>query len=218
MENETSGPSAKMNQVDIVFPIRNAGSFWNNNELRYSLRSIEKHLHGYRKIWIIGERPLWLTKNIIHIPHPDDFIYPARNIYAKIKKACQYQELSENFLFFNDDHFLLSDFNASEFPYFYRGNLKDVKNNTVYQETVNNTIRSLESRNLPTLDFDTHTPILYNKARFIEITDKYHWHREHAFCIKSIYCNTVGMQGTFAEDGKFKLPKGEEQLNHWLTK
>ena len=54
--------------MDIVIPL-GTGSRWQNNELRFALRSIEKYLTGYDKIFIIGECPSYL-QNIIHIPCP----------------------------------------------------------------------------------------------------------------------------------------------------
>lgn len=205
--------------IDIIYPLRHAGSHWDNNELKYSLRSVEKHLTGVRNIWVIGERPKWINPaNLNHRFHVDESIFPARNIYLKIKSMCQHPEISENFLFMNDDHFFTHDFVASEIPYYYTGDLREIKNNTTYQETINNTIRTLENRNRLTLNFDTHTPIIYNKEKFLKTTSEYFWTKDHAYCIKSIYCNTLKIEGVNIEDGKFRNPKGDEQLDHWLSK
>jgi hypothetical protein len=48
--------------------------------------------------------------------------------------------------------------------------------------------------------------------------DMFKWDRPHAYCIKSLYCNVQHIQGEHAEDGTFIYPKGDEQLDHWLTK
>ncbi len=48
--------------MDIVIAL-GTGSRWMDNELRYALRSIEKHLKGHTgRILLIGQRPKWVNK------------------------------------------------------------------------------------------------------------------------------------------------------------
>lgn len=202
--------------TDIVIPL-NSKSCWANNELRFTLRSIEQFLTGYRNVYIVGEKPDWI-RNVIHIPFLDKYDYPARNIMSKICRACEEQDLSDYFLFFNDDHFLLTKFHAPAFPYFYKGDLMQVKNLTRYQDTVDNTIKALIAENKPTKDFDTHTPILYRKKEFVDVMGMFNWKVPHALCIKSLYCNMLGVKPVFEDDGKFSRSKDEEQLRHWFNK
>ena len=46
--------------IDVVIPL-GTGSRWQDNELRYCLRSIEKNLSGVNEVVIVGEKPKWLT-------------------------------------------------------------------------------------------------------------------------------------------------------------
>ncbi len=204
------------NSIDVVIPL-NHRSFWNDNELKYALRSIQKHLKNYRDVFIIGNKPRGGLVNLGHIPFPDQFLYPARNIFAKIMKACKNDEISENFLFMNDDHFLLSNFEADKFPFFYKGFLKeDLSNPTDYKHTIENTIRVLNGAH-PLKNFDTHTPILYNKKRFIESLDIYDWNLPHAYAIKSLYCNVQNIPGVYEPDGKIRRAKEASMLRSYLA-
>jgi hypothetical protein len=198
--------------IDIVYPL-NKASRWQDNELRYSLRSVEKYLSNYGRVFVVGDLPGWCT-NVIHIPATDRK-YPARSIMEKVWLACQDDRLSENFLFMNDDHFLTKRFDAETFPYFFKGPLFNaVRNKTNYAETVKNTLSILGH---DAKDFDTHTPILYNKHTFPEVMKQYDWEVPHGYCIKSIYCAYMGIAGVLADDGKFYKSKTKEHLLHWFS-
>lgn len=201
---------------DVVYAL-GRGSFWNDNELRYSLRSIQRFLKGYNKVWIIGNVPRFPVRNLNYIAFLENGRYPSVNIKNKILTACRSEHISDKFIFFNDDHFLLKEFEAQEFPYYYCGDLKDVRNATNYMHTVENTVAALTAAGHPTKNFDTHTPIVYDKKLFKSIMAQYDWSVQHGLCIKSLYCNTLGMRGMYAEDGKMYRGKNEEQLRHWLS-
>ena len=87
--------------VDIVIPLGN-GCIWDdNNELKYALRSVQKHLKGFGDVIIVGQKPKWI-KNIIHIPCDDKRGHEWRdyNIFSKIITAIEgVDTLSENFFF-----------------------------------------------------------------------------------------------------------------------
>jgi hypothetical protein len=204
------------NPIDVVIPL-NHRSFWNDNELKYALRSVQKHLKNYRDIFIIGNKPRGGIFNVGHIPFPDQFIYPARNIFAKVMKACKVEAISDNFLFMNDDHFLLHNFEADKFPFFFKGFLReDLNNQTDYKHTIENTINVLNGSH-PLKNFDTHTPILYNKKRFVETLDLYDWDIPHAYAIKSLYCNVQNIVGVYEPDGKIRRAKETTMLRNYLS-
>ena len=56
-------------KIDIVYPL-GTGSKWQDSELRFSLRSIEKNFIDKGTVWVIGHKPDWLI-NARHIPMPD---------------------------------------------------------------------------------------------------------------------------------------------------
>lgn len=170
--------------TDLVYAL-GTGSRWKNNELRYSLRAVEKYLRNYRNIYVVGEQPEWL-QNAIHIPAKDKW-HASKNIAEKIILACAIPDLSENFLFINDDHFFLKEADADHYPNYHCGPLKETKvePSNWYKNYLDNTIGWLERTGRPTLNFDVHTPIRYDKKLFTSLFTGF-----NEICtIKSIYGN-----------------------------
>lgn len=201
--------------MDIVYPL-GTGSLWGNNkELRYSLRSIEKFLIGFHNVFIVGECPEWL-QSVIHIPCRDvNGVNKEKNIFDKIMAACRDPRLSDDFFFMNDDHFLLHAIQASAFPYYYHGSLREKAESVedvYYGCTLTNTIKVLRARNLPRLHFDVHMPIVYNKYSFMDVVSSYDWTVAWGYAIKSLYCNTLLIRGQQYADLKVKGQYDRDEL------
>ncbi len=185
-----------MTEIDVVYLI-NKQSNHNNIELVYSLRSLEKYLKNYRDIYIIGELPDNFLINIKHYNIKDEF-YKQQNIMQKIKFACNIVGLSENFIFFNDDHFLCKEVDANTYPYYFstsKFNKIIVREETdVYRNITADTYKLLMQKNFNNYPkyFDIHTPIIYNKAEFIRIMELVNWDATKiGYLVKSLYCNTT---------------------------
>lgn len=96
----------------------------NNDELKYSLRSVASFFKYYRKIFIVSDRqkPTWLKKenNIIFINH-DEIIEPKfLPIYNSNAIECyihKIKNLSEQFIYFNDDFMLGKPCSIGDFFY-----------------------------------------------------------------------------------------------------
>ncbi len=205
-------------KIDVVY-VLGKGSIWNDNELRCSLRSIEKYLKNYARVWIVGECPEWV-QNVTHVPCEDVGVWSDRNIMEKILRACSEPEISEEFLFFNDDHFLLAEFDAFTFPFFTDGDLQRKidrrKNNgrsDHYRYTLENTQNALKKKNLPTKNFDVHTPIRYRKKDFAECMKGFDWTVDYAYVIKSLYSNSREINGEHFVDMKLVGPMKAEDIH-----
>ena len=177
--------------VSVVYTL-GRGSYWENNELRYSMRSVEKHLSNVRDIVIVGINPEW-TQNVIHIPATDPYKFGASNILHKLIIACKNEQVSDNFLFINDDHFLMKDFDAAAFPYYYYGNLDSFvrrRGMDTYGRACFNSLQFLKSKKVfYPLYFDIHYPILINKAKFLQIFNEVKIEKNFGHIVKSIYGN-----------------------------
>lgn len=138
--------------------------------------------------------------------------YKEWNIYNKIKVACSIEAVSNDFLFMNDDHYLLTDFDADFFPYFYEKDIKHYYNSRIstYQITRHNTGEVLGH---DAKFFDVHSPIRYNKTLFDKVT-KFNWSREYGYCIKSLYCNSNNIEGAECEDLKIPCVVSDD----WISK
>lgn len=180
--------------ASIIIPL-GTGSRWNNTELRFALRSIEKHLTEYGDVFIIGEYPSWL-QNCIHIPATDieQTWAKERNIFNKIMLACEDPRVTDDFMFMNDDHFLLQDYVANQFPFYYDGLLSEKLTVTDYKHTVKNTHEWFLGAPVDYLDI--HCPILYNKKKFEWCVPMADWSKPYGYCIKSVYTYINGFVGS----------------------
>lgn len=107
--------------MDILY-IVGTGSKWENNELRYSLRSIDKYGINVGQVFIVGEKPSFVNDNVIHIPCKDRYgsFMKHNNIHHKIGKAIKSGLLSEHFLISSDDHFYCKPTDFDNYPVYYR--------------------------------------------------------------------------------------------------
>lgn len=192
--------------IDIVYPL-GIGSRWNNNELRYSLRSVEKNLTAVRKVFLIGQNPEWI-KNVVHIPYPDDKNVPDENIRYKILAACDDKRISNDFLFMNDDHYILKQFQADKFPFYYADLFKTYfKRGDQYGIRCRNSYRYLIDNNYSTKFYDIHYPIIYNKSKFRQIFSNLK-PKYSGYVLKSLYGNMTNPISTKIVDCKFDgIPK-----------
>lgn len=195
--------------MDIVYTL-GRGSKYNDFELRMSLRSLEENLSSFDKVWIVGHLPGWI-QNVEHIPAEDTNPISDRNIFEKLKLACS-SEVTEDFLFVNDDHYLLSYFKTENFPYYCHGTLEEyVKRRPsigdAYGKRAKNSLEYLKRKGLPIKHFDIHYPIIYNKTKFLEVMDM-DWANSSGYILKSIYANSLKIEGVEIDDHKMnQIPR-----------
>lgn len=220
--------------TDVLIPL-GQGSRHDNLELRYCLRSIEKHLTGVGNVWIVGERPEWLC-NVVHVPcqdNPNNW-NRAWNIWRKIMAGInaqtaqithdiilgQYHEpvvLSDNFLFMNDDHFLLSNSWADTFPCYHRGSIDTLfmRDNIPQYKQMYNTLEVLK-KEMPGRqhnDFDVHCPMRMHKGLFKKVFEKFTKWPEYGYGIKSMYGNlSYEARTQEIDDLKFREPLMAESI------
>jgi hypothetical protein len=196
--------------TSIIIPLNNRSTV-RNLELRYCLRSIEKHLTGVGDIFIVGYCPDWV-QNVIYIPFDEDprNRFRDRNIMNKMLAACKDERVSENFLMVHDDHFLLSDYEAGKFPYYHCGHM--VPGEGQYGQTKRNTEHLLcPLPGIPILNYDAHCPILFNKEKFLKITHA-DWSKWYGYCLKTLYCVMNGIGGEYMDDIKIRMPLQADEI------
>lgn len=180
--------------IDVVY-VLGTGSIWDNNELRFSLRALEKNLKGYRKIWIVGERPDWI-RNINHIPFKDELQRNADgNIARKVLRVCQEEDLTEDFLFINDDHFVMKPVVANGIPPYHKGDLSRLPEayfqQSFWRGRLFRTKNVLLAKGFTALHFDCHIPMIINKRKFPEVMDLFDFEKGIGYTMKSLYGNVV---------------------------
>jgi hypothetical protein len=197
--------------VDIVIPyIRST-----KDEIRYALRSVEKFAQfGVGNIWIIGDlTPTF--QNVKQVVVENIGNSREHKIFRKIARACRMDEVSDDFLMMNDDHFFLKPIES--IPYWYSGTLEEIaayrRYKDGYTKAIQNTHKYLRDRGLQTTHFDIHTPIVYNKKRFLELERLLDWEVAYGYAIKSLYCNIhPAIKGEYLSDCKLKDDEGVDQM------
>ena len=211
-------------KIDVVY-LLGRGSNWQNNELRYSLRSVEKYVSGIRNVIVIGENPNFLSDQVTFIPYKDVYTNKARNIMAKIKRASTDCRITKNFALWNDDYFAIEPFSMPEYPYYFKCDLAhSVRiNKGEYKLHCEETLKVLMANNLDFKNFDCHYPIVYDKFKVMKMIEKFNWNTKHGYVFRSMYCNYWSIPGEFRLDCKTNtslpaphIPKIVEK-NHFLS-
>lgn len=181
------------NPIDLVYVLGN-GSCWKNNEIRFSLRSVEKNLKGVRNVYVVGEDPGFLSKRVIHFYEPDSLVKNADgNMALKILRACQDPSLSDNFLFMNDDFIINKPIVAAEIPWLHKGDMKFRSPRfwqaEFYRYRLRRTFDVLQERKLPTIQYDYHAPMLMNKHEFPKVMAQFDFQADIGYTFRSLYGN-----------------------------
>jgi hypothetical protein len=183
-----------MKSIDVVY-VLGKGSHWRNNEIRFSLRALQKNLKGVKKIWIIGENP-GFVKGINLIPFPDELVNNADgNIIRKILRVCQEEELTDTFLFINDDHLVMKPVYASQIPPFHKGDMttfdKKFFEINFWRGRLFRTKNILVQKGFTAYNFDCHLPIVLSKKQFPEVMAMFDFEKNIGYTMKSLYGNVI---------------------------
>ncbi|MBR2266613.1 MAG: hypothetical protein IJ882_08170 [Paludibacteraceae bacterium] len=105
--------------MDILY-IVGTGSTWDNNELRYSLRSIAKNGRNVDRVFLVGYKPDFVSKEVVYIPCDDPYPAKHKNILHKTICAVENSDISRHFLVSSDDHFYIKPTDFDALPVYYR--------------------------------------------------------------------------------------------------
>lgn len=151
-----------MGPLDIAIPLAKCRN--NYNELRYTLRSIDQYF-PHRNIYLIGEKPSWVH-NVIHIPMNDIPGRKAFSIFRKMMAAAKLPEVSDPFISWSDDTYLMQP--ITEIKDWYSGTLAHWAKANIHNQY--KTIVARTWKMFPDgLFFNVHAPCAYQKDRFIDM-------------------------------------------------
>lgn len=153
--------------MDIVYCIKQEED---NEELRYSLRSLKNIPH--RRVFFAGYMPTWV-KGVWHIP-----VLQTRSKYRNttdnLIRACSVPEVSDDFLYFNDDFFIMKP--TGKMPVLNRGSNAKVtaeykaKGSGGYVKGMMETEELLHMLGIEeVINYELHVPLQINKSRFLDI-------------------------------------------------
>ena len=182
---------------DIVYFVKESPI---NNELKYSVRSVMENF-PHSKIWFIGGLP-------------DDMDSPThieveqngtkwKRVRDMLKKACEFELISDDFWLFNDDFFVMQKFDRE--MNFSNGDIYDIiktKQSVAYQSLLKMTGDILKERGCATKNFELHLPMLINKNAMREVFDEF----DEIPLFRSIYGNYWQIESEEMADVKIYKP------------
>lgn len=106
--------------IDVYYPYYQREAKW--EELRFSLRSLEKHLKEDFRVWIVGDIPPWInTDHVQHLEHfrcegmKENTTYDA---ISKLLLFIKHPDTGLNFIRMYDDIYLIADVTAEDIGIF----------------------------------------------------------------------------------------------------
>lgn len=152
--------------MDILYVVGKGFSEWNDNELRYSLRSIAKYGKNVRRVYVVGYCPYWLNPDeVTLLPLRDEGNNKHVNILRAIEYAIEHSDISEHFLYSSDDHYYVRETDFDNYPVYWRGHdLPETQPDkpTWYQRTMKQTHDVLQAFGLPIRFYAWHGNTHFN--------------------------------------------------------
>lgn len=180
--------------LDIVYFIKDGLV---NEEFRYSLRSVCKNMpHG--RIWVFGGCPRSIVPDIrVRVAQEGKTKWD--RVHAMLQMACENKELSDDFILFNDDFFVMQP--TDKIEVIHRGLMRDhtkVLGKGPYATMLNGIADELERRGLGTYSYELHTPFVFNKKKLLKLLND----NPDLRCTRTMYGNTYKIGGERASDVK----------------
>lgn len=190
-------------KYDIVYFVK---SDVFNEELRYSLRSVEVNW-PYFRVWFCGGCPDGINPDIMMRLNQQGL-----NKWEKVRnsliKVCENNEITEDFWLFNDDFFVMKkrkayfepQYNGKIIDYIEHIKMKHHGSHSEYTVRLLKTIEALESADRGTLNYEVHKPMLINRQKALEVLDKF----PKVGGFRSLYGNYWQIGGENQHDMKIK--------------
>ena len=180
--------------LDVVYFIKDGVR---NEEFRYSLRSICDNM-PFNRVWVFGGCPTNIIPDVrIRVDQEGKTKWD--KVHAMFKLACENKELSDNFILFNDDFFIMKPIEKIE-PY-HRGLLEDhvkVLGKGPYATMLAGIDKELKSRKLGTYSYELHIPFIFNKKKLLKLLND----NPDLRSTRTMYGNTYKIGGERKSDVK----------------
>jgi hypothetical protein len=141
-----------------------------NEELRYSLRSIEK-FYPDATVWVVGGKPDWYIGNYIKSEQNSNRFSNVKNSLAL---ACKNIKIPNDIVVMNDDFIFVRE--IDDIKHYYGGTLRDKvlqyrkhKASPAYVTQLVDLYRFLKHRGKTMLDFELHVPMPVQKDLLIQV-------------------------------------------------
>lgn len=181
-----------------------------STELKLALRTWAEHFADINVV-VVGDREDWFSDEVIHVEHtghqiikqcngcqaPQTEQHPQADSTHKLLSAIALLNIKGPIILSNDDIFLLRDVTLTDIASAkYFGDLKDAatRKPTRFNEAQINTTIALQDAGHPTVRYGTHTPVLMDADKVLEVIAKYKA-TEIGLLFTSLYFNTYPPEG-----------------------
>lgn len=159
--------------LDVVYTVKNAP---HNEELRWSLRSL-RNLPGIGKVWIYGGLPNCVNPEAVnYVKVLQNQGNKWDNTALQLIKICENDNITENFIWFNDDFFVMQETDRLEY---YKDRtlsqrILDFNKRTPYVSRGKYAMRlrraewALNSKQKTTRNFELHIPMVFNREKLLK--------------------------------------------------
>lgn len=177
--------------MDIVYPVKRSES---NEELRHSLRSLSNLKHD--KVWMVGYKPSWVT-NVEEIPLRQIDGEKYKNLCGNIRAACINPNISDPFIMFNDDFFVLRRTRRVE-P-FWREKISEAVERYEQRRAMRKWAHDMKRAGellqdegvSSSVSYELHIPIVVHKQYMLEALDLF----DNTPVWRTLYGNLAGLDG-----------------------
>ena len=196
---------------DVVYPLRR-GHY--NDELRYSLRSLQNVPHG--KVILSGFIPNWVT-NVIAIDREQEEASGWAKARANVTAALEHA--SDPFYLFNDDFYVMQP--MDEIPVMHNGPLAETIERYRRTRHTGAYWRGMVATHLllqewgysEPLGYELHMPLLIHHAPYLEALNM--GQGIEALALRTLYGNLANLQGQQKEDCKVMARAGVLDYDQW---
>jgi len=216
--------------MDIVYMVRNGDQ---NEDLRYSLRSIAKNAPEFDKIHIVGYKPRWVSDDVLYYPtSQNSAVSKNRNTTMNLMAAYNIPKISDDFILMNDDFILIrpiQDWNESlnKVKNTLEEQIKEYRKFGVYSKYAKTfedclpLIKEISGRNVP-YNYEQHFPIIINRSKFNTIFNDIrviNYINSHDIVLKrSLYGNAAGLPfDKQSDDVKIRSGDPNEFTTDWIS-
>lgn len=180
--------------LDIVYFVKDG---IHNEEFRYSLRSVCKNMK-FNRVWVFGGCPKNIVPDVrIRVEQKGKTKWDrVRNMFMM---ACENKELTDDFVLFNDDFFVMKP--IDEIKPLYRSSLEEhvgVLGKGPYANLLKDIEAELKNRGATTYSYELHTPFVFNKKKLLKMLKE----NPDQHCARTMYGNLYKIGGEKHSDVK----------------
>ena len=197
--------------IHIVYPLKKS-SVGDSDEIKYSLRSLEKHLKDPFDVTIIGYKPKWLDITKVKYIPSDETDNKENNILTSYLMAVN---MYSEFVVFHDDYFLNNDVYYEDLKQTrYLQDFHNVKQfgPRKFQQGLKLCFEEVTEAGYRGLNYCTHTPMYFKSDIVKQVVDKFDLLNRYFVSFESYYYNFIKAEKTAKQVDDVKVARYNAKL------